>query len=103
MMKREVISVFDAIQIYGHDEDYIPKRRPKPCPHGPGCIGRLLELSRRLELGQVLSIPEDNHVAATPEEQKQCGIYCRGNAKQNRDTSPLKGTGRNQYGVWEGG
>mgnify|MGYP001560856306 CR=1 FL=1 len=101
MIKREVISVFDSIEIYGHDEDFTPKKRPNPCPHPPGSIGRLLELTRRVEAGEVLSIPEDNHIAASPEEQRVCGQYCVQHGKLNRDNSPLKGTRTfsNQHGT----
>ena len=52
-----ISNVFEAIRIYGHDEDYRPNKDPNPTPHAPGSIGKLLELTSRLERGEALHHP----------------------------------------------
>lgn len=86
------MNVFERIALYGHDEDFMPTRRPEPTGHGPGSLGKLVELTQRVQLGQVLHLPEDNRVAGTPEQQTECARYVQAAAKAVRDASELKGT-----------
>ena len=89
------MNVFDAIARYGHDEDFMPRSRPEPTEHGPGSLGKLIELTRRVELGQVLHVPEDNRIAGTVQQQTVCAQYVQAEARRVRQASALKGTRTN--------
>lgn len=55
-MLTQLFSVFDAIRMYGHDEDFDPPIEAKflPTDAPPGSAEKIEALRRRVELGQPL-------------------------------------------------
>lgn len=58
-----VDSVFDAIWVQGHDEDYVPVHQAEPTQAVPGSAAKVEVLRQRLAAGQPLWHPDDrcNH------------------------------------------
>jgi len=59
----------------GYDDDYEPAIESTPTAARCGSVEKVLELARRVLLGQDLFHPNDNPTAATTEEQRVSSDY----------------------------
>lgn len=53
-------TVYEAIELYHHDEDFIPIGEAPPTSHAPGTVGKVEAMRRRVELGLPLWSNDDN-------------------------------------------
>lgn len=61
---RFVGNVYDRIVLFGHDEDFVPWRVPKPTKARPGSPGKVEVLRERVLRGEPLFHEDDEQVLA---------------------------------------
>lgn len=78
-------TIFEALRIYGHDEDYQPVRIPKPTSHNPGSLGKVREMRERIKRGEFLYHADDETMTATVAHQAEMTNFVRRFAKTERE------------------
>lgn len=64
-------NVFEAIDIYDHDLDFLPQKVPTPTVASPGSMEKILVFCQRVELGEEMHHELDQKILATREIEDQ--------------------------------
>lgn len=71
---RIIENIYWAIASVGHDEDYVPRKMPRPTNAIAGTAEKIEVLRRRVLAGEHLFHPDDNHAIAAPCERREIEI-----------------------------
>lgn len=86
--KLDIVSVFDAIRLLGHEIDFEPLKPCQPTGAKKGTIERLEVYRLRVENGEVLYHPNDEPTATT-DEWAACIAFCRASIKATKAAKRL--------------
>ena len=71
----DIVSVFDAIRLLGHDEDFAPRKECQPTGTLRGTIERMQVMRTRAENGETLEHPNDETLWGSDEQHEACRDY----------------------------
>lgn len=76
----------EAIDIFGHDEDFEPTRQCEPTGAQPGSPEKIQVMQQRVANGETITHPNDARIVATLEVQSKMGAFCKVSAVELRNT-----------------